>query len=345
MSRSKDDASFMDILKDWIKVFLPKTRGVSANTVKSYKYTFRLLLKYLWEKNGIVSDDITFDTLDYDTLVEFLKWLETDRGCSVSTRNQRLAALNSFATYARNKSFDAALTLKTSVSKIPLKKGTSRKRSFFTLEEVAILMNLPSEHTSIGFRDKVLLSFMYATGARAQEICDLKVGSIRFQPDGTAYVSILGKGGKRRNIRIGVKPAGMIKEYLARRKITSRHDAYLFSSQTNSHMSVSCIEMIFKKYLRLAKELHSDKFLNGSYSPHSMRHTTACHMVEAGVPILAIKNFLGHASLQTTEIYAEMMQSSIDKHLKKWNETWFSKIEEPEKKDTADDNIPDFLKL
>ena len=106
-------------------------------------------------------------------------------------------------------------------------------------------------------------------------------------------------------------------------------------------MTVSCVEGIYKKYVTIAKKKHPDLFLQDSYPPHSMRHSTACHLLEAGVDIVTIRNILGHVSVQTTQIYAEMSQDSVDKKLKEWNDAWFgSKIEMMESKK----DIPDFLK-
>ena len=115
----------------------------------------------------------------------------------------------------------------------------------------------------------------------------------------------------------------------------------VFSSQTHEKMTVSCVEGIYKKYVTLAKKIHPDKFLKDSYPPHSMRHSTACHLLEAGVDIVTIKNILGHASVQTTQIYAEMSQDSVDRKLREWNETWFG--DNVEVKSVKKD-IPEFLK-
>jgi len=106
-------------------------------------------------------------------------------------------------------------------------------------------------------------------------------------------------------------------------------------------MTISCIEGIYKKYVSIAKAKHTDMFLKDSYPPHSMRHSTACHMLEAGVDIVTIRNILGHVSVMTTQIYAEMSQDSVDRKLKEWNDTWFgSKIDMKESRKDA----PDFLK-
>lgn len=108
-------------------------------------------------------------------------------------------------------------------------------------------------------------------------------------------------------------------------------------------MTISCVEGIYKKYVSIAKEQHPTLFRADSYPPHSMRHSTACHLLEAGVDIVTIKNILGHVSVQPTQIYAEMSQDTVDKKLKEWNETWFGNNQKIEIKKSKD-NIPDFLK-
>lgn len=105
--------------------------------------------------------------------------------------------------------------------------------------------------------------------------------------------------------------------------ISHELNRYIFSSQTHEHMTVSCIEEIYKKYVAEAREQHPEMFLQSKYTPHTMRHTTATHMLEAGVPLMAIKNFLGHVSVATTERYAELSQTTTDKHIREWNRRWF----------------------
>jgi len=115
----------------------------------------------------------------------------------------------------------------------------------------------------------------------------------------------------------------MLKHYLDWRGISHDLNRHIFSSQTHEHMTVSCIEEIYKKYVTEAREQHPGMFLQPQYTPHTMRHTTATHMLEAGVPLMAIKNFLGHASVATTERYAELSQTTTDKHIQEWNRRWF----------------------
>jgi len=290
----------------------------------------------------IVASDIKFSDLTYETLLEFFNWLETDRICKPTTRNQRLSALSAFSEYAQNRDFDAASIFRSAIIKIPAKKSKQKQRATFTREEIKILLNLPDENYETGLRDKVILSLMYATGARAQEICDLKVGDMRISTS-SAIITLTGKGSKRRQIGISNKLGQSLQKYIFHRHIEKYSERHIFSSQTHEQMTISCVEGIYKKYVSIAKEQYPTLFRADSYPPHSMRHSTACHLLEAGVDIVTIKNILGHVSVRTTQIYAEMSQDTVDKKLKEWNETWFGNKQKIEIK-KAEDNIPEFLK-
>ena len=284
-----------------------------------------------------------FSDLNYTTLLSFFEWISNTRKCCTATRNQRLAALLSFSEYAQNRDYDAAAIFRSSIIRIPLKKTLQRSRTWFDSQETQILLSLPDEHTRTGLRDKVLLCVMYATGARAQEICDLTVSSVRFSSVGTT-IEIVGKGNKRRRVKISDHAADILRKYMEKRHIEHSPDRHIFSSQTHEQMTISCIEEIVRKYVKQAHGLYPDKFLQEGYSPHSFRHTTATHMIEAGVPLIVIKNFLGHASIQTTQIYAELTQNTVDKHILEWNEKWFPRSNTLTAEKNIDDNMPGFLR-
>ncbi len=159
---------FLSLSKDFVTTYLPVGKGASHNTIKSYKYAFRLLIEFMYSEKNIPADEIQFSHLDYNTLLSFLEWLLNVRKCSISTRNQRLAVLLSFSEYAQNRNYDAAAVFRSSIIKIPLRKAQQKTRSWFTAEEIQIILSLPNDANAIGLRDKVLLCTMYATGARAQ---------------------------------------------------------------------------------------------------------------------------------------------------------------------------------
>lgn len=339
MKRKRD--RFFELLQDYFDSYLPIARGLSDSTIISYKTTFRLLMEYMYNVREISSEGITFLTLTTECVEGFLNWLETERKCSIATRNQRLSAITAFAQYAQSRDFENACFFHNNVCAIPKKKGIKNTRTYFTVDELKILFALPNKCNAIGKRDLALLNFMYASGMRSQEVCDMTVGDIQFYPD-RASIKVLGKGQKIRRIGIPAQAARSLESFISYRKISSKYDRHVFSSQTHEKMSISCIEEIYSKYVKRARQEHPDMFRE-KYSPHSMRHTTATHMLDAGVPLIVVKNFLGHVSLQTTQIYAEVSQETMNKQLKSWNEKWF--LDETNI-DVFDEKkkIPDFLK-
>lgn len=339
---SKKTKEFMTLLEDYFIAYLPFSRGLSINTINSYKQSFLLLIKFMNDQKGIKADCITFSDLDYETLLEFFDWLEKDRKCKPVTRNQRLSAISAFSEYAQNRDFDAASVFRIIINKVPQKKGDTKTRAIFSREEIGILLSLPNEISETGLRDKVLLSLMYATGARAQEICDLRVKDVQFR-DTAATVTLTGKGNKTRRMGLPSSCAEILGRYIRHRKIESSYGRHVFSSQTHEQMTASCIEGIYKKYVPIAKMHHPKLFSADSYPPHSMRHSTASHLLEAGVDIVTIKNILGHVSLQTTQIYAELSQETVDKRLKQWNETWFGKNASTLATSNKNNEVPEFL--
>lgn len=331
--------NFLDVLENFISRYLPLERGCSSKTVKSYKTAFRLLLDYLYEHKELPSEQVSFDLLDYETVTGFLDWLQENRGCCARTRNQRLAALNSFAKYAGNICLEAAF-MRNSLGKIPQKKAPRSIKSTFTLEEVQILLAIPNDRTETGRRDKVLLSTMYGAGTRCEETCCLKVKHVHFAKTGGANIDIIkGKGGKSRTVWISEPCARIIAGYIRYRKIGP--EAFLFKSQTHERMSVSAIEEVYKKYIARAKREHPDKFKFDDYSPHTMRRSAASHMLEAGIPMEVIRTFLGHSSVYTTELYAVLSQKKMNQDLQDWAAKWFPEST-PELPDKT--NIPNFLK-
>ena len=337
----RNNHSFLDHLEYYLGTYLPMVKGLSSATIVSYKATFRILMEFMYSIKGVSADKVNFNMLDDKLIIEFLNWLESSRGCSVATRNQRLSAIAAFSMYAQNMDFNVAVGFRNSVLKVPRKKAPRKGRSSFTRDEVKILFELPNARTEIGLRDKALLCFMYASGTRAQEVCDLTVGDIQFYLD-RAGINIHGKGQKVRRIGIPLEASGMLKKYIAHRGIANDFEAHVFSSQTHEQMTVSCVEEIFAKYIVRAKHEHPDLFRH-DYTPHSMRHTTATHMLEAGVPLIVVKNFLGHVSIQTTQIYAEISQDTMNRQLKSWNDKWFLKDNPNHRDATGAGNVPAFL--
>ena len=268
---------------------------------------------------GFEPEKVKFENLTNGTVIRFLNWLEVSRGCSVKTRNQRHAAMASFAKYSLKAAFNESVAFSSEILDIPKKKAAKDDTvRYFTKEEVAILLKLPDTSRSIGQRNAVLLSVLYSSGARAQEICDLTVNDISF--GNQTVLRLFGKGNKGRSITIPDNCASLLKRYLESRNLLSMDAGlkarHVFSSQTHEKMSVSCVEEVVKKYVVQAKVVHPDKYRNPSYSPHSFRHSIAVHMLECGVPLPVIQAFLGHASISSTNIYASVTPELANKYLK-----------------------------
>jgi site-specific recombinase XerD len=307
----------LPVLSVFFSAYLPETRGLSANTIRSYKQVFRLLLEYIHIRHGLLPEKVEFRHLEKGVVGAWLDWLCSERGCSAKTRNHRLAALVTFARFALHNDFGGTIAFCSEVEHLPKKRDAKRSEAVhFSRVEMAILLRLPNSGSKIGKRDKVILSTLYASGARAQELCDLTVGDIRFGV--TATMALHGKGGKTRTIVVPEQYAVLLKSYLEQNQKSAGPGQHVFSSQTHEHMTISCLEAIVKKYVRKAKELRPDLF-NKHYTPHNFRHSIAMHMLESGIPIPVIKTFLGHVSIATTMIYASANYELVNKYLRDKN--------------------------
>jgi site-specific recombinase XerD len=261
---------FLPALSEFFSTYLPKTKGLSSNTIRSYKQVFRLLLEYVHAKHCLSPEKVEFRHLEKGTVEAWLDWLCTERGCSSKTRNHRLSVLVTFARFAIKRDFSGALDFCSEVEHLPKKKEAKRTEAIhLTREEMSILLRLPDSTGKIGRRNKVILSTLYASGARAQELCDIKVGDVRFGT--TSTMTLRGKGDKTRTIVIPEQCAVLLKSYLEQSRINGNVGRHLFSSQTNEHMTISCLEAVVKKYVRLAKRLRPDLFRE-HYTPHSFRN-------------------------------------------------------------------------
>lgn len=309
---------FLPVLSEYFSEYLPKTKGLSANTIRSYKHAFRLLLEYIHIKYSLLPEKIEFRHFEKGTAEAWLNWLCTDRGSSVKTRNNRLSALVTFARFAIRRNFSDAMAFCSEIEYLPKKKCIGRSDAVhFSREEMSVLLRLPDSQTRIGKRDTVILSALYASGARAQELCDITVGDLRF--GSTTTMTLHGKGNKTRTVVIPEQCATLLKSHIEQNHLkTSGTHRHLFSSQTHEHMTISCLEAIVKKYVCKAKVLRPDLFRN-HYTPHSFRHSIAMHMLESGIPLPVIKTFLGHVSITTTMIYASANYEMVNKYLRDKN--------------------------
>ena len=289
-------------LTTYLSKYLPSRIGISSNTILSYRDTFSLLLRFCSEEKAIAIEKITIETLQKDLIVEFLTWLETQRGCSVSTRNQRLAAIHAFFRYLQLEE-PGHLFLCQQILVIPMKRSSSKSINYLTLDAVKAILNAPDTSCLMGRRDLVLLSLMYDTGSRVQEIADLTVADVRL--DNPATVKVTGKGNKSRLVPLMTPTAKLLDQYMSEHNLKSiAHRSYpLFQNRSQTKLTRAGITYILKKYVEEARSLHPE-IIPKVVSPHSFRHSKAMHLLQSGVNLVYIRDLLGHVSIKTTEVYA-----------------------------------------
>jgi site-specific recombinase XerD len=231
-------------------------------------------------------------------IVEFLEWCR-DRGCSVTTTNQRLAALKSFASYAQIEQIDYIAPLQ-DIQVIKSHKSTEKEIAYLTVEQMTKLINRPDVNTLCGLRHRVALTLLYDSGCRVQELCDLRLRDIN--TDNNPTLRLHGKGDKYRTVVITDKTAHLVKEYIFRHRSGALPEHPLITNRAGKEMSRDGIQYIIDKYV---SELRKE---DGSFPEHvhchQFRHSKAMHMLAADINIVYIRDFLGHEDISTTMIYS-----------------------------------------
>ena len=291
---------FTKALTSYFSTYLPETCGVSPNTCNSYRDAFKLLLLYFQEEKGVPANSIELRMLNRNLASDFLDWLEVQRKVSVTTRNQRLAAMKAFAHYVQYRNPEYLENCTDIIAMRP-KKHEKPVIPFLTEEELKALLAQPDPSTRHGLRDLTLLSLLYDSGARVQEITDLKLKDIRLT--NPAMVTLTGKGRKARQVPLMKETCKLLDAYIRNFNLNSEPlTSPLFFNQKGQALSRYGINYILKKYVSQA-ELDSD---TRKISPHVLRHTKAMHLLRAGVNMIYIRDFLGHVDISTTEVYARI---------------------------------------
>ena len=301
---------FMQQLGTYFVTFLPENQKRSKNTISSYSDSFALLFRFLAEKKNIPHYLVDYKDFTPQLFDEFLLWLENERHYGAASKRSRISAITSFLKYASRREMAALKACNTTLA-MGLPRIPHNEFPYFTVEEIRILLNLPNSQTRLGSRDLVLLSLFYDSAARSQELCDLCVGDIKFGKP--TKVKLRGKGNKAREIPISDEVSNLLKYHIGKNEST--RDKPLFSSQTKEKMTPACLRNLINKYVKLGKAKHLGMFNEDRYSPHSFRHSKAIHMLEAGTALVYIRNFLGHSSIQSTEIYARVSHQAVEKAL------------------------------
>ncbi len=316
-------------LTTFLTTWQKNQRNASPNTIHSYRDAFKLLLKYCSEERKTPPERITMATLSEEVIKGFLIWLETERKCSISTRNQRLAAIHSFFRYVQMEE-PAGLFHFQKVMALPVKKTGKPLVEGLSPEAMKMLLDQPDRNHPRGRRDLTLMSMLYDTGARVQELIDVTVGDVFLSTP--AVIALTGKGNKTRRVPLMKNTAILLQNYLAENHLTSQYKGKcpLFTNSQHHALTREGVAYIISKYANIAR--NKTNILPPRVKPHMFRHSKAMHLLQAGVNLIYIRDFLGHTDVKTTEIYAR-----ADSETKR-------KAIENAYPDLIDSNLPDWTK-
>lgn len=299
------ETDFAQYVTSFLSRYLPGQRNLSKNTISSYRDAFKLLLVYCESEENLKIKKICIADITPELLVRYLAWLEHARGCGIATRNQRLAAFKSFFHYVVGVN-PKHLLLCQRILGLPMKKTPRPTMNFFSPEGLHRLLKQPNTATKNGRRDHAMLVLLYDTAARVQEIIDLTVRDIRLEQPAT--VILHGKGRKTRIVPISAKTASIMEQHLKERGyigVTGVLDLPVFMNSRNCKLTRAGIADILARHVK-SMSTNSSHLVPKFVSPHSLRHSKAVHLLRSGVPLIYIRDLLGHASVTTTEIYAKV---------------------------------------
>lgn len=299
-------------LSKYFSTYMPGVLGLSSKTISSYQDAFYMFLRYCKIEKDIIPEKLTLDMLNIELLTDFLQHLE-DEGNSISTRNHRLTALRSFFRYLQlvEPKYIYLMQQLLSIKHKRCKKATI---SYLTIDGIKLLLKQPESNTKAGYRDLLILSVLYETGSRVDELINIKVGDIRL--DNRATILLHGKGNKSRIVPISQEMALLISNYLKKGKLSSfeANSILLFVNRSGNQLTGAGITYILKKYAESARIINPT-LIPSTLSPHGFRHSKAMHLLQSGIDLIYIRDFLGHENLKTTEIYAKVDGSAKRKAL------------------------------
>jgi integrase/recombinase XerD len=294
---------FAETLQSFFSTYLVKERGVSSNTIRAYRDTFVHLLNFIQETKKTAPEKITLSIINRELVIHFLDWLEEKRGNSITTRNQRFAVLKSFSNYLML--YDPVHMAQWKlIHAVKMKKGISETVNYLTIDGIKYILEQIDTKNRQGRRNLTLLSLLYNTGARTQELIDLTPLSIRREKP--YMIELFGKNSKKRLVPLEDNMMILLENYMLENNLLlSENNSHpLFYNVWNEKLTNPGITFILKKYASQVKILHPEA-IPLKLSPHIFRHSRAMHLLQAGVNLVYIRDLLGHASVQTTEIYAK----------------------------------------
>jgi len=292
----------MPLVQSFFQEHLLAHRGLSQNTIMAYRDALKLFFSFESSRQNKSSVKLVLEDLNSESVLAFLNQIENKKHNSIVTRNLRLAALKTFSLYLSTKDM-LRISEYQKITTIPIKRAPRKVMNYLEVNEMKLILDSIDRKKPNGERDYVLLKLLYNTGARVQEICDLKVKSITFGH--VPVVTIVGKGNKTRHVPIWPETAKLLQNYLKVTQLLEQMNANLFMNSHGEPIGRFGIRYIIKQRC-FAAEIHCPSLKKKIIGPHTFRHTIAMHFLQAGIDLSIIKSWLGHVNLATTHAYVEI---------------------------------------
>jgi len=294
--------SISKFIKPFFSHYLPIQKGLAPNTILAYRDAVKLVLCYTADTLHKNVEELCVEDINESLVLHFLDHLENTRGCSARTRNARLAAIRALFSFIAREEPSLLLHCQM-IRTIPVKRTQHKTVDYLEENEMQALLDSVDLNSRTGVRDKALLLILYNTGARVSEIVGLKVADLRL--DGSAQVKLLGKGNKYRSCPLWDETVEALDDYLKQRTANDPADTQLFENANGAPITRFGVRHIIGKYATTAKGQCSS-IAAKTVTPHTIRHTTAMHLLRSGNDVNMVSYWLGHADINTTHIYVEI---------------------------------------
>lgn len=307
-------------LMRYLSEYMPTIKNLSHNTLISYRDCYKQYLPFIAKKAGKHADELLITDITVNRTTDFLSYIEKEKACSIKTRNHRLSAIKAFAHYVSSNAPEY-MEWSRLMNTIPIKKVKTKVVegcvlpyvSYLDKNEIDALLNAPDKKTKQGRKDYAILLFLYNTGARASEAASLTIGCIIYDNASCPLVRIYGKGNKSRTCPLWDRTLNAIKPLIIGRHDTER----VFLNRYGNPITRFGIYELLQRNVAKAVAL-VPTMVKKNVSPHTLRHTAACHLYESGNDIVTIQSWLGHVSINTTNIYTEVSMQMKEKAIMSW---------------------------
>lgn len=293
---------FGKYLEKFFIKYLVGEYGASKHTIRAYRNSFGMLLIFMKEVKHISADALQLKHLNRDVILDFLLWLEAKHNNNISTRNQRYAAIRSFCKYLQYEE-PTRISEWQNIRSIRLKRGITKTIKYLSIDAIKLLLEQIPLNNYNSRRDLAMIALLYDSGARVQELIDLSPSCLRLEKPYT--IRLLGKGNKERIVILQEEQVQLLNQYILDYGLNRREKEIgpLFFNRAGGRLTAAGVTYILKKYANEAR-LINEEIIPSVISPHILRHSKAMHLLQAGIDLVTIRDFLGHSSIQTTEIYA-----------------------------------------